>query len=87
MIVLQLDYLEWMKISLKQGMAPFIQGAVCSVQANKSRQDSDLSRKSDSIQDGIYFFGGKNAKGELQNKLRYFKPVVIDNKVVHGEFV
>jgi len=24
MIVLQLDYLEWMKISLKQGMAPFI---------------------------------------------------------------
>ncbi len=24
MIILQLDYLEWMKISLKQGMAPFI---------------------------------------------------------------
>ena len=36
--------------------------------------------------EGIYFFGGKNAKGELQNKLRYFKPVVIDGKVVHGEF-
>lgn len=43
--------------------------------------------QSDSIQDGIYFFGGKNQKGELQNKLRYFKPVVIDGKVVHGEFV
>lgn len=43
--------------------------------------------QSDSIQDGIYFFGGKNQKGELQNKLRYFKPVIIDNKVVHGEFV
>jgi len=39
------------------------------------------------VQDGIYFFGGKNAKGELQNKLRYFKPIVIDGKVVHGEFV
>jgi len=39
------------------------------------------------VQDGIYFFGGKNAKGELQNKLRYFKPVVIDGRVVHGEFV
>jgi len=37
--------------------------------------------------EGIYFFGGKNQKGELQNKLRYFKPVVIDGKVVHGEFV
>ena len=39
------------------------------------------------MQDGIYFFGGKNASGELQNKLRYFKPIVIDGKVVHGEFV
>ena len=25
-------------------------------------------------------------KGEVQNKLRYFKPVLIDGKVVHGEF-
>ena len=39
------------------------------------------------MHEGIYFFGGKNQKGELQNKLRYFKPVVIDGKVVHGEFV
>ena len=46
-----------------------------------------MNFQSDSIQDGIYFFGGKNQKGELQNKLRYFKPVVIDGKVVHGEFV
>ena len=35
----------------------------------------------------MYYFGGKNQRGELQNKLRYFKPVVIDGKVVHGEFV
>lgn len=48
---------------------------------------TDLNRKSDSVLDGIYYFGGKNAKGELQNKLRYFKPVVIDGKIVHGEFV
>ena len=48
---------------------------------------SNFFIKSDSIQDGIYFFGGKNAKGELQNRLRYFKPIVIDSKVVHGEFV
>ena len=37
--------------------------------------------------DGIYFFGGKNEKGEPHNKLRYFKPVVIDGKVVHGDFI
>ena len=71
-------------------MAPFIQGACCSVQSSKSRVNDpslELRTKSDAIQDGIYFFGGKNQKGELQNKLRYFKPVVIDGKVVHGEFV
>ena len=38
------------------------------------------------MQEGVYFFGGKNQKGELLNKLRYFKPVIIDGKVVHGEF-
>ena len=42
--------------------------------------------QSDSVQEGIYFFGGRNQKGECQNKLRYFKPVIIDGKVVHGEF-
>ena len=56
-----------------------------------SVQDSNgnetaLTRKSDQIQEGIYFFGGKNQKGELQNKLRYFKPAVIGGKIVHGEF-
>ena len=29
---------------------------------------------SDAILEGIYFFGGKNAAGELQNKLKYLKP-------------
>jgi hypothetical protein len=37
MLVLHLEYMEWMKIQLKQGMAPFIQGACCSVYSNKSR--------------------------------------------------
>mmetsp|Transcript_24891 Transcript_24891/g.33333 ORF Transcript_24891/g.33333 Transcript_24891/m.33333 type:complete len:137 (+) Transcript_24891:340-750(+) len=88
MLVLHLEYMEWMKIQLKQGMAPFIQGACCSVYSNKSRMMNEpvLTGKSDSVQEGIYFFGGKNQKGELQNKLRYFKPVIIDGKVVHGEF-
>lgn len=37
MIVCHLDHLEWMKITLKQGMAPFIQGASCSVISTKNK--------------------------------------------------
>ena len=42
--------------------------------------------QSDAIKEGIYFFGGKNQKGELQNKLRYFKPVLNGGKIVGGNF-
>lgn len=41
---------------------------------------------SDAIFDGIYFFGGKNAAGEVQNKLRYLKPQVADNKILSVEW-
>ena len=46
MIVCHLEYLEWMKIQLKQGMAPFVQGASCSVVSHKSRNTitTDLSQ-------------------------------------------
>jgi len=33
-----------------------------------------LGRISDTIFDGIYYFGGKNQQGEIQNKLRFLKP-------------
>ena len=36
--------------------------------------------------DGIYYFGGKNAKGELQNKVRYLKPTISDGKVIAVEW-
>ena len=36
--------------------------------------------------EGVYFFGGKNEKGELSSRLRYFRPVTVDNKVIHGDF-
>lgn len=39
------------------------------------------------ILEGIYFFGGRNEKGEVFNKLKYFKPVIVDYKVIHGDFV
>ena len=42
---------------------------------------------SDAVLDGIYMFGGKNAKGELPNKLRYLKPTLSDNKVIHVEWL
>ena len=42
---------------------------------------------SDAILDGIYMFGGKNGKGELQNKLRYLKPVTAENKVIGIDYV
>jgi hypothetical protein len=83
MLVLHLDLQEWVKLTVKNGMAPFIQGACCTVMnVNKNT----ISR-SDAVQEGIYYFGGKNDKGILSNRLRLFKPNTIDAKVVHGEFV
>ena len=32
-------------------------------------------------------FGGRNAKGELQNKLRYLKPILSEGKVISVDFV
>lgn len=42
---------------------------------------------SDAVLDGIYMFGGRNAKGEMSNKLRYLKPTLSDNKVIHVEWL
>lgn len=46
----------------------------------------EVIRLSDQIQDGVYFFGGKNAKGELSNQIKFLKPNCIDNKVVSAEW-
>ena len=54
---------------------------------NKDQKDTgELSRMSDAILDGFYFFGGKNQKGDLQNKLRYLKPTLSENKVMSVEW-
>jgi hypothetical protein len=42
---------------------------------------------SDTILDGVYYFGGKNAKGEHMNKLRYLKTNMSDEKVTGVEWV
>ena len=36
--------------------------------------------------EGIYYFGGKNQKGELQNKLKYLKPLCQEKKVLSAEW-
>ena len=82
MLVLHLDLLEWVKLTVMNGMQPFIQGACCNV----SNIGKVAYAKSDSVQEGVYFFGGKNEQGKLTNRLRLFKPNTIDMKVVHGEF-
>jgi len=50
MLVLHLDYNEWCKLIIKNGMPPFIQGGCCNVQLNKKSDEPGArltSRKSD----------------------------------------
>ena len=42
---------------------------------------------SDTILDGIYYFGGKNSKGDLLTRLKYLKPTMSDEKVTGVEWV
>jgi len=49
--------------------------------------ESGLTRMSDTILDGIYYFGGKNNKGELLTKLRFLKPTMSDEKVTGVEWI
>lgn len=48
--------------------------------------EQQLTRMSDMVMEGIYYFGGKNQKGELVSKLKYLKPTVVDGKVVSAEW-
>lgn len=52
----------------------------------KKKVESEVTRLSDTILDGMYYFGGKNGKGELQAKLRYLKLHCIEGKVTQAEW-
>lgn len=65
-----------------QGLDPFYQSKCVSVHLRRRNDATPQSRISDTVMDGIYFFGGRDGKGELINKLRFLKPTTIDNKVV-----
>jgi len=47
---------------------------------------AEVTRLSDAVLDGIYYFGGKNSKGDLLTRLKYVKPHCIDGKVMSAEF-
>ena len=67
---------------------PLAQAKACTVSSyKKSGNPNELLRVSDQVLDGIYLFGGKNAKGELPSKMRYLKPTLSDNKVIHVEWL
>jgi hypothetical protein len=36
--------------------------------------------------EGIYYFGGKNQNLELNNKIKYLKPICTDGEVSGGEW-
>lgn len=66
MLVFHLDTFEWVKIQLKQNniMPPFVQGGVCSViPPRQAASKGETVRKSDMVQEGIYFFGGRGQNG------------------------
>jgi hypothetical protein len=69
-----------------------VQGACCSVLSSgklkNSKQDQqELTRLSDTVLDGIYYFGGKTESGELTTKLKYLKPHCMDGKVMSADWV
>lgn len=91
---LDLQYNDWSRINFKQnGVEPFYQAECCSVnlgQKNKTvsnpNDPASITRASDQVLDGIYFFGGKHQSGQLSDKLRYLKPTVADGKIIGAEW-
>ena len=72
MLALDMQYFEWSRVNLKGSLKiePVMQGQCCAVQAKGSSRmifdsQEELKRKSDTVLEGIYFFGGKNSKGAL----------------------
>lgn len=81
MINFDLEYNDWSRMIIKNNLDPVTQQEACTVQLAKKKDIHDISRMSDAILEGIYYFGGKNAKGELQNKLKLLKPQMSEGKI------
>jgi len=62
-----------------------MQAACCTVLSNRKpgpQPTGEITRMSDAVFDGIYFFGGVNHKGELLNRLKYLKPLMSEEKIL-----
>lgn len=81
MLTLDLQFHDWNYLYPKtQNQDLFYQAKCVSVISaktkpiNQGQKDQQITRMSDAILDGVYYFGGKNAKGELLNtRLRFLK--------------
>lgn len=93
MLNLDLQFYDWNNIYPKGiSYEPFFQAQGCAVQgvkkasANGGGMDNAITRMSDAILDGIYYFGGKNAKGEHLSYIRYLKTTISEGKVTMCEW-
>ena len=91
-----MQYFEWTRVNIKGQMKvdPIMQGQCVSVVVPCSKSQSkmlfgsqeELKRQSDQVLEGIYFFGGKNPKGELQNKMQWLKCKLVDDRISSVEW-
>lgn len=83
-----LEFYDWTRIQYKQTFEPLTQAAWCTVITAKKGAlgHNEPARLSDQVLDGVYLFGGKNSKGELQNRLRFMRPTVSEGKVLAVEW-
>jgi hypothetical protein len=86
MLNFDLEYNDWTRMTTKQQVEPLMQLTSCAVMSMKKKGDQENTRVIDTIIDGIYFFGGKNNSGQLQNKLRYVKPIMNESKIMSVEW-
>jgi hypothetical protein len=92
MISLNMDTFEWLAINIKQeNITEFTQAGCCAVSLTPAKR-AELTQRGGANEarepplEGVFYFGGKSSTGECLNKLRFFKPVLVDNKIAHGDF-
>lgn len=95
MLTLDLQFHDWNYLYPKtQQQDLFYQAKCASVIGTKAKamtqgqKDQQVTRMSDAIMDGVYYFGGKNAKGELlSTRLRFLKCTLSEDKVTAVEWM
>ena len=85
MIVLNMYTMDFQQITLQKSLQPFTQGSCCSVTDLKPAKRTK-GKRYEPIDEGIYYFGGKNQKGEVQGKLKFASFRMHRDKIVNCEF-